>query len=201
VTAVEYGENFSNICREKFGEYPGFSVITGKFEDVPLPENAFDLAYSATAFHWVPEEVGYPKLSGILKSGGVFARFANRPFRDKGNPALSDALERLYSEYYYRHYSDRKPKPQTGFGEEQAEAIARIPEKYGFTDIRHFLFHRTRTFGPREYAELLDTYSDHIALPDEIRLPFYEKITEAIEQHGGTFTVYDTIDLELARKP
>lgn len=33
LTAVEYGEALSEICREKFKEYPRFSVATLKFED------------------------------------------------------------------------------------------------------------------------------------------------------------------------
>ena len=37
VTAVEYGENFSKLCEKKFEGYKNFSIITGKFEDVPLP--------------------------------------------------------------------------------------------------------------------------------------------------------------------
>ena len=29
---------------------------------------------------------------------------------------------------------------------------------------------------------------------------FFSKIEEAINKHGGTITIYDTIDLQLARK-
>lgn len=32
LTAVEYGENFSKLCEQKFKEYKNFSVITEKFE-------------------------------------------------------------------------------------------------------------------------------------------------------------------------
>ena len=59
LTAVEYGDQLAEVCREKFHDYSRFSVITGKFEDAVLPEDAFDLVYSASAFHWVPEEIGY----------------------------------------------------------------------------------------------------------------------------------------------
>ena len=83
LTAVEYGIHFSELCREKFKDYPGFSVVTGKFEDVALEKEAYDLCYSASAFHWVPEEIGYPKVFSLLKSGGAFARFANHPYRNK----------------------------------------------------------------------------------------------------------------------
>ena len=40
LTAVEYGEQFSELLREKFKEYPGFSVLTGKFEDMEFEQAA-----------------------------------------------------------------------------------------------------------------------------------------------------------------
>ena len=79
LTAVEYGEQFSELLKNKFKEYSNFSVITGKFEDTELKENHFDLVFSASAFHWVPEKIGYEKVFSILKEGGVFARFAQFP--------------------------------------------------------------------------------------------------------------------------
>ena len=36
----------------------------------------------------------------MLKHGGAFARFANHPYRDKGNPILSAEIDKLYSRYY-----------------------------------------------------------------------------------------------------
>ncbi len=53
----------------------------------------------------------------------------------------------------------------------------------------------------KEYIELLGTYSDHIAIEEKIRMEFFSKIQEAINKHGGSLTIYDTIDLQLARKP
>lgn len=76
LTAIEYGEHFSELCREKFKDYPKFKVVTNKFENHDLEKESYDLVYAASAFHWVPEEVGYSKVFSILKRGGVFARFA-----------------------------------------------------------------------------------------------------------------------------
>ena len=39
--------------------------------------------------------IGYSKVYDMLKSGGVFARFANHPYRDKGNIVLSEEIEKL----------------------------------------------------------------------------------------------------------
>lgn len=203
LTAVECGENFSRLCRETFAGYKRFSVITDKFEHVDFPDTQYDLVYSATAFHWVPEEAGYRKVYDMLKSGGAFARFANHPYRDKGNPALSAEIDELYVRYYDAYYGrDRGTGGETAkeYSEGQAAALAQIAGKYGFTDIRHAMFYRTRTFSAEEYVELLGTYSDHIAIEESIRKEFFAEIGKAINRHGGVFTLYDTIDLELARK-
>ena len=197
VTAVEYGKEFSKLCKEKFREYPNFSVVMGKFEDVNFDNNSYDLVYSATAFHWIPENVGYPKVFSMLKHGGVFARFANHPYPCKDNPALFDEIQEIYAEYY----SDKRGKSRAEYSETQAGQIAKIAEKYGFTDIKYALFYRTRIFSASEYCALLGTYSDHIAIEETIRRKFFSKIEDAINNYGGTITVYDTIDLQLARKP
>lgn len=197
--SVEYGENFSNLLKDKFKDYPKFSVITRKFEDVDLPSDSFDLIFSATAFHWVPEEIGYKKVYDMLKPGGAFARFANRPRNCKDAPELASAIEALYNEYYNPQHNI-KPGTKKWFTEEDAKAISLIPEKYGFTDIRYHLFYRERVFAAKEYTQLLGTYSDHIAIEESIRKVFFGKIEDAINRHGGTITISDTMDLELARK-
>lgn len=197
--AVECGEHFSELLRNKFKEYPGFSVITDKFENAEFAENAFDLVFSASAFHWIPEKEGYEKVFSMLKPGGAFARFANHPYRDKGNPALSKEIDGIYDEYYYK-FHNKKREVLTEYTEEQAGERAMIAGKYGFTDIQYALFYRERVFSAEDYIKLLGTYSDHIAMEEGIRTTFFEKIEAAINDHGGTITLYDTIDLQLARK-
>jgi len=199
LTAVEYGERFSELLKDKFKEHQKFSVITGKFEDTVFEDNAFDLVFSATAFHWVKEKIGYEKVFSMLKSGGAFARFANHPYCYKGNPALAQEIDEIYDRYYNKYYHKER-KPISEYTERQARERAMIAEKYGFSDIRYELFYRERVFSAKEYIELLGTYSDHIAIIESIRTKFFAKIEEAINKHGGIITIYDTIDLQLARK-
>lgn len=195
VTAVEYGKNFSDLCRYKFREFPGFSVVTSKFEDFSHESNSCDLIYSATAFHWVPEECGYQKVFALLKSGGAFARFANHPYIDKGREALHQALQKVYDVYM--------PNSNGGseYDEQSAKELADIAKKYGFVDISYKLYHRTRTFSAKEYTALLGTYSDHMMIEEKTRKAFFAEIEQVINQFGGQITIYDTIDLQLARKP
>lgn len=198
VTAVEYGEHFSEIVRRKFRPYPNFAVITGKFEETELTDR-FDLIYSAAAFHWIPEEIGYTKVFSLLKNGGVFARFACNPDRTTEDPGLSEEIDAVYAKYYYPFYH-KPPEKIRLFTEEQAKNRAFLAGKYGFTDIHYSMFHRTRTFSAKEYTELLGTYSDHIAIEEETRNAFFAEIENTINRHGGRIVIHDTIDLEMARK-
>ena len=190
LTAVELGDSLSAFAAEKFSSNPNFSVITAAFPDVSLPENSFDLIYSATAFHWIPEEAGYAKVFSLLRSGGAFARFSNHPLPAKDNEQLHAALQKIYSE-------DKTMSPHSPNSVHPPEVIAQIPLKYGFADTKLCLYHRTRTFTSSEYIDLLLTYSDHNSRPPE----FHAKIAAAIDAYGGKINVFDTIDLQLACKP
>ena len=200
LTAVEYGDQLAELCRGKFRDYPRFSVITGKFEDAGFPDGTFDLVYSASAFHWIPEETGYPKVFRILKPGGAFARFANHPYQAKDNKDLFDEIQRAYAEYYYPYYR-KQPRKISEYTEEQAAERAATADKYGFTDMRYMLFHRKRTLSAAEYRMLIGTYSDHITIEEGVRERFFDAIENTINRHGGSISIYDTIDLQLARKP
>ena len=200
LTAVEYGNQLAQLCREKFSDYPRFSVITARFEDAELPDDSFDLVYSASAFHWIPEETGYPKVFRMLKPGGAFARFANHPYQAKDNPVLFEEIQKAYAEYYYPYYN-MQPGKLSEYTEEQAAARAAIAGKYGFTDIQYALFHRVRTLSAAEYRMLISTYSDHITIEEGIREHFFDAIEESVNRHGGFIRIFDTLDLQMARKP
>lgn len=199
LTAVEPGTQFSARLQEKFRAYSGFSVLTEKFEDTALEPDTYDLIFSASAFHWIPEPVGYEKVFSLLKRGGAFARFANHPFRNKENPALAEAIDEVYAAYYYP-FHNKKPAPLVEYTEADAIERAAIAQTYGFTDIRHAVFHRERVFSAKEYTRLLGTYSDHIVISEPTRTEFFAKIEQAIDRHGGRMVLHDTIDLQLARK-
>lgn len=109
-------------------------------------------------------------------------------------------VDELYQSIFRNKFYNKKRETLTEYTEEQAKERAMIAEKYGFTDIQYGLFYRQRVFSAKEYKELLGTYSDHIAMDETIRLKFFSRIEEAINKYGGHITLFDTIDLQLARK-
>ncbi|MFL0248275.1 class I SAM-dependent methyltransferase [Candidatus Clostridium stratigraminis] len=195
LTAIELGYNLAEFSKYKFKNYEKFNVENLAFQDFECSTNSFDLIFSASAFHWIPEDIGYTKVFDMLKSGGVFARFANHPYKDKKRNNIHIAFEKIYAKYMPGSLGGDE------YSKENAKNLAGIANKYGFIDISYKLYHRTRTFTADEYTFLLGTYSDHIIIEETTRIKFFDEIREAINANGGIITIYDTIDLQLARKP
>ena len=193
VTAVEPGANLTAFAAAKFAQFANFRGENARFEEYDAQPGSFDLIYAATAFHWIDADVGYPKVLALLKPGGVFARFANHPYYEQD--VLYDAVQAVYTKYR------KGGKPPRVFTEADAEALARLPERYGFVRTSHRLYARERRFTGAEYVGLLNTYSDNLAMEAGLRERFYADVRAAIEAHGGVITIHDTIDLELAVKP
>lgn len=76
-----------------------------------------------------------------------------------------------------------------------------VLKRHGFAEPAFRQFHQTRRFRAEGYVCLLNTYSDHLAMPDDVRTRFECEIRAVIEKAGGFLKVYDTIDLYLAQKP
>ena len=193
VTAVELGGDLAAFTKNKFSAYENLEIFNTAFEDFACSDNSFDLAYSASAFHWIPEEMGYSKIFRLLKSGGVFARFANHPYRE--NSPMHRAIQGVYEKYF------PVPNfPPQRYNAEMAEQNASIGIKYGFSDIQSRVYHRMRMFNAEDYAVLMGTMSDHRALGTERLAALQSDIETAINSFGGMIEIQDTLDLQLMRK-
>ncbi|MCM1127518.1 MAG: methyltransferase domain-containing protein [Lachnospiraceae bacterium] len=191
---IEPGENLAALAKEKLQKYANFSLYNLALQDYICADNSFDFVYAATAFHWIPEEYGYRRVYNLLKSGGVFARFAYHAGADKGRRELTDEIQELYRKYMYQE------TPPALFSDADAKRLADKALAYGFVDSKHMLYHTTKDFTADEYISLLKTYPDHMKLEPTVREKLFEGIFHAIVDNGGTMTVYYTMDLELAAK-
>ena len=192
VTAIELGENLASYTKEKFSDYQNFSVQNLPFEDFQCESESIDLVYSATAFHWIPDYVGYPKVYELLKSGGTVALFWNQPSLEEGE--LDDELQEIYDRV-------RKQEQKYDKKERKYQETEGYLKQYGFVLYEHHCYTQTRNLNAEDYISLLNTYSDHISMEEEMKNELYTCIQETIEKHGGWIRLLDTIDLYLAKKP
>ena len=198
VTAIELGHNLAAYTRNKFASFPNLDVLNMDFAHYNGESDAFDLVYAATAFHWIPPEIGHPQVLRLLKPGAAVALFWNHPFRD--DDPLHRALQAVYAQFYGP--SDEPPGGKSvEFSAKDCAKHTDALERYGFEDIAAKLYRRTRQMSAADYIALLNTYSDHRLLPPDRKCGLLHGIHEVIERFGGTIALRDTIDLYLARKP
>lgn len=200
--AIELGENFTQTMNTKFGAYDNFQIVNAEFETYDFGQNRFDLVYSAAAFQWIKEEIGYPKLHDILKSGGTFAHFAVAS--GSRVPDLDDRIQEIYAEYFH---------PEIGYREYMAKQKEHSPshlehltqegllKRFGFVDVECRHYTGIREFNAENYISYIYTHCDHLTLKEPYKSKFTEGIREIILNFGDKVTLNDDIILYLARKP
>ena len=158
-----------------------------------MPE-AFDLVYSAQAFHWVPPDTGVPKAARALKPGGQVALIWNLYPGIKG-PVDVD-LQKAYDEF-----APQISTPVTKMEDTIRERAGWIEAGGCFSPVSIHRFPWTLCYTTQQYIGLLNTYSDHIALPAETRQRLYHAIAGAIDRNGGTIDRPYVAVAFMAQKP
>lgn len=191
ITAVELGENMAQFLREKYAARKQLHVWQGDFLEFPEDQN-YDLIYSATAFHWIPREPGLAKVKRLLKPGGTLALFWNHPTID---PGCDETVQQVYSSFGHTRNS---AKPFDG---SSCPDYVKALEDAGFRKVHYRLFHGTRVLSGAQYVQLMRTYSDHIALPEEKRTALEQAMQQSIETVlENKLIIRDVMDLYLAAK-
>lgn len=137
------GDKLATYSIDKFSSYNNFNIENVSFEGYKCDPNSINLVYSATAFHWLPEKIGYSKVFDLLKSSGVIALFWNRPFVGREDDPLYKEIQSIYNKY--------RPSNKVLIEDDQEIYNKRIDtiKKYGFIEVEFKLFHQTRRFMER----------------------------------------------------
>lgn len=178
---LELGENLAAMAAHKCRGYPNVQIEATSFEDWPAEVGAFDLVFSAQAFHWIPNEIGYSKSAAVLKPGGHLALFWN--LYPPGESALRSDLDELY----VRHAPEISDRTIARSSEQRIAVIQAFIDDsghFGPVEIRQYPWMAVYTAD--QYINLLNTYSDHISLSETTRHELYAAIRALIDEHGGS---------------
>ncbi len=77
ICCIDPGKDLVANGRIKFQDYPGIKFECQRFEEYDAQKNSIEVIYSAQAFHWVPQPIGYKKCAQALKAKGYLAPFWN----------------------------------------------------------------------------------------------------------------------------
>ena len=199
VTAVELGANFVQFTNEKYKGLKTFNAVNTDFESFQCEPGSVDLIYSATAFHWIPDEIGYKKAFDLLKPGGTIALFWNKPFASREDDPLHQEIQSIYKKYAMAVLG-QPYKKIIEFDKERFDGINEHIVKNGFVNLQCKMYKNERTFNAQDYISLLNTYSNHRAMDPKVRVEFENEMISAINRFGGILRVYDTMDLHMAQK-
>jgi hypothetical protein len=160
------------------------------WQDTPA---SYDLFLSAQAFHWIDPAYGLARAAELLKTGGTIALVWTAD-RSQGS-AFWQATAPIYDTY----------NPQTSSGNLPLETKVDLYRQAlrtsrQFTGMREVHKAWTKQYTGAEYLKLLQTFSDHRAMPEPNKSRFFEAISQVIAQMGGeVIRNYETLAL-LAKK-
>lgn len=187
--AIELGENFTEAMKSKFGSCHNFQIVNADFETYDFGEQRFDLVYSAATIQWIAEEIGFPKVYRLLKSGGTFAMMLTRTDYRSPNEALYSEIQEVYKRYFH---------PETEYTCSLAYSNV---ENYGFVAFECNHYHKTRELSADDFVSYISIHADHLALQEPNKSKFFSGIKDSVMSFGGRLTLLDDIVLYLARKP
>lgn len=197
IVAVELGPEMATVARRNLARFDAVEVVTAAFEDWPLPDEPFDVVFSATAFHWVDPAVRVAKSADALRPGGVLATVGTEHIAG-GSEAFFAAVQDCYERF--------DPATPPGLRQQSAAEIPKDDRelsssgRFGAAE-----FHRYEwdlSYSTAEYLDLLLTYSGHRALPAAQRSGLLDCIARLIDRnHGGRIVKRYLTELRVAQRP
>jgi SAM-dependent methyltransferase len=180
---IEMGERLAALAVKNCRAYPKVKILNLVFEDWEVEERAFDLALAADSFHWIPPQVGYPKVGNALKDSGSAAFFWRVPVDPKTD--WSKAIDNLYQETAPQFIN-----PNKRFSVDWViEVVTNNFRASGcFGDVATKQYFWSKSISGEQYIKGLRTFSMHQGIDEGMRNKLYADILEVIERFGGRVT-------------
>ncbi len=193
IVCLEPGAQLATLLRGKLAKLPRSTVLETTFEAWNGDASAFDLVYSAQAFHWLDPGVRCHKVASVLKPRGWLAVFGHcmsltqQPVRnalDDTYSRLAPTVDSLSRTAWYAHDGP----------------IPALFAESGFFESTHVLRHPWQaTHQTSDYVNFLRTTSGHQMLPESQREELLDEVARAVDRFGGQIEVACESNLFMAR--
>ena len=185
ILAIELGEAMAAVAQRKLAAFPSARIHIGSFEEWPVEAGAFDLVFSATAFHWVDPAFRYRKTALALRPGGAIALCWNKHVQNDASGGFFELTQPFYRQAFPDEPDDPLQWPHE-LAHPEADEIEQSG-LYGDVAVRTYAWQQE--YDTASYLNLLNTYSNHRNLPLEQRQRLLNGIGGLIErQYGGRIT-------------
>jgi SAM-dependent methyltransferase len=194
VTGVELSPELAVVAERNV---PEAEIIVADFESWQPSEAGFDAIVAFTAFHWIAPELRYAKPARLLRPGGALAVVAGpHVLPEEGDPFFAEVQEDY--DAVGPHPDNRPPGPP-----EEVEGWAADFEASGlFVNVEERRRLVALTYTADEFVDVLGTFSDNLALPEEQREELFRRIHARIAARpSGTVTKHHLLTLTVGRVP
>lgn len=193
VDAVELGAGMAAVLRNRLGGR--IRVVVGAFEEVSLEPAHYDLAFCATAFHWLDPATRVERVARVLRPGGTVAIVWTRHVRG-GTQALFGASQAVYARVGMGADGPALPdEHELDLHDEEFRSNT------AFAEVETAVFATEREYDTAGYLDLVGTYSETIAAAPEQRGALLDGLRELVEaDFDGRVVKRSAFVLVLARR-
>ncbi len=166
VVSIEPDDRMRAVLQERA---PAADARAGTAEAIPLADASADLVAGSSMWHWVDEERAFAEVARVLRPGGTFAVMWNGADRSAAN--MSEFLGRR------EHESDTERGHRA--------RVVNVPAGAPFAEPQTHLFTWEMPMTVDEIVGLATTYSPVIALSDDERDAFVERLQAVVRAAPG----------------
>jgi SAM-dependent methyltransferase len=167
VIAVEPDRRMGAVLASRV---PRAAVLTGRAEDLPLPDGGVDAVVGSSMWHWVDEARAASEAARVLRPGGVLGVLWSGP--DRSQPWLAELLARpggsgtAGADGQHRHRHEMDLPADAPFSVPQARTLE-----------------WSMAVTPEHLVGLAGTYSGFIILPEAERIRLRRRLADAVANH------------------
>ncbi len=194
VLALEPGAALAALAARKCRAYPRVTILETSMEAWPGEMQAFDLVLSAQAFHWIDPDFGCAKAAAALKPGGAIALIWTIDVSQ--DTEFWRATLPIYDAHFRPRAGEARALPLGERVDAYRQTLRRCQAFEALQEVHHAW---TRAYSGADYLKLLNTFSDHRALPEPERTRFLQTIEGVIARFSVVERRYQTL-LLLARR-
>lgn len=173
VTCVELGPSLAAAAQRKLALFPGVEIVLADFETWTPLRAGYNALVSFSAYHWIEPELRYVKAAEVLREGGAIAiGTIQHVLLEDADPFFLEAQE----DYVAVGLGGTPPGPP-----ESIEAFgAEITQSGLFRLVAERRYPWDEEHTADEYIDLISTYSENIALPEERRRELFDRLRARI---------------------
>ncbi|MGZ8928492.1 MAG: class I SAM-dependent methyltransferase [Methylobacter sp.] len=176
IVCVELNPGFCELARRNCKQFQNVVIKQSSFEEWPIEASAFDIVVSASAFHWIQPQVGYPKVAETLRDDGYFVLLWNK------EPQPTSDVCQLFEEIYSQHDLPSLGRFETEAAREQMlKELAQPAIDSGvFKEVSSKQVKMEGKYTAEDYLLLLSSFAPYLNLEESRRNSLFAKLRRKI---------------------